>query len=380
MKKKVVFLIRDLNYGGAQRQLVTLVKGLKDYFDITLLYFYPGGGLEKDLNESGVRSICLEKRQRWDVFGFFWRLVKYLRQIQPDVLHGYLGESNLVAIFVKPFFTSTRIVWGIRESNTDPNLYGWLGRFLSQITPILSCFADLIVVNSYAGKTYYITQGYPAKKMVVILNGIDVERFQPDPKAGAKVRKEWGISPDMILIGLVGRLAPMKDHPTFLRAAALMCQERQNVRFVCVGIGPENYAQELYRLTDELDIGDRVIWAGARPDMPAVNNALDIACSSSSHGEGFANVIGEAMACGVPCAVTDNGDSRLIVGDTGMVVPLSNPHALFLSWMQILSSDRPQLSIMARQRIIDNFTTKKLHETTETVLRKIIENAELLDA
>jgi glycosyltransferase involved in cell wall biosynthesis len=380
MKKKVVFLIRDLNYGGAQRQLVTLVKGLKEYFDVTLLYFYPGGALEKDLHGSGVRSICLEKQQRWDVFGFFWRLLQYLRQIQPDVLHGYLGESNLVATFVKPFFTSTRIVWGIRESNTDPNLYGWLGRFISQITPILSRFADLMIINSYAGRTYYTTQGYPTKKMVVILNGIDVERFHPDPKAGAKVRKEWGISSEMILIGLVGRLAPMKDHPTFLRAVALMCKERQDVHFVCVGIGPENYAQELYRLTNELDICDRVIWAGARTDMPAVNNALDIACSSSSHGEGFPNVIGEAMACGVTCVVTDNGDSKLIVGDTGMVIPPSNPQALFLSWLQILSSDRQQLSIMARQRIMDNYTTQKLYETTETVLSKIIDGSELLDA
>src|SRR3712207_435868 len=106
---KIAFLIRDLNYGGAQRQLVTLVKALdKQGFDTTVLCFYPGGPLEKNLEDSQVKVISLEKRGRWDLFNFFWRLVRCLKDIQPDVLHGYLSESNLLAIFVKPFFPSDR--------------------------------------------------------------------------------------------------------------------------------------------------------------------------------------------------------------------------------------------------------------------------------
>jgi glycosyltransferase involved in cell wall biosynthesis len=369
MKKRVVFIIRDLNYGGAQRQLVTLVKAMdKESFDVTVLYFYSGGLLLKDLKDSCCRIICLEKQERWDVLGFFVRLFQHLKRINPDVLHGYLGESNLVAILLKPFFPSTRIIWGIRESNTPPGRYGWLGRLLSQLGTPLSAFTDLIVVNSHAGKDYYLSQGYASDKMVVISNGIDTERFQPDSEAGAKVRAEWGVSENTILIGLVGRLDPMKDHPTFLKAAALLSEERQDVRFVCVGVGEETYAKELYQLTNKLGILEQVIWAGGRSDMPKVYNALNIASSSSSYGEGFANVIGEAMACGVPCVVTDVGDSAWIVGDTGILVPPKNPEALAAGWNSLLNlavTDQVALAEKARKTIVENFSLRNLVQKTE---------------
>jgi glycosyltransferase involved in cell wall biosynthesis len=196
MKRKVAFIIRDLNYGGAQRQLITLVKGMdKQSFDVTLLYFYSGGLLLKDLKDSGCRIICLEKQERWDVLGFLWRLVQHLKTIHPDVLHGYLGESNLVTMFLKPFFPSARIIWGIRESNTTPDRYGWLGRILSVLGTHLSAFTNLIIVNSHAGKDYCISQGYPPDKMVVISNGIDTERFRPDSEAGVKVCEQNGEFP-----------------------------------------------------------------------------------------------------------------------------------------------------------------------------------------
>ena len=259
----------------------------------------------------------------------------------------------------------------MRASNVPLNSYGWLGRLIFQLESILSPLTDAIVVNSQAGKDYYLSQGFAGDKMVVIPNGIDTERFKPDAEAGAKVRVEWGIGEDKILIGLVGRLHPMKDHPTFLQAAALLCQERQDVRFVCIGNGAENYAQELYRLTEDLGISERVIWAGERADIPAVQNALDIACSSSCYGEGFPNVIGEAMACGVPCLVTDVGDSAAIIGDTGVVVPAQNPEALKIGMNSLIENialnnySREHI----RQRIIDHFSVLQLVQKTEAVLR-----------
>jgi glycosyltransferase involved in cell wall biosynthesis len=372
MKKKVVFLIRDLNYGGAQRQLVTLVKALhKEHsFDVTVLHFYSGGPLLKDLTDNGISTISLEKQERWDVLGFFGRLFGHLKRIQPDVLHGYLGESNMVALFLKPFFPSTRIIWGIRGSNTPSGRYGWLGNLLSKLQRLLSSFTDLIIVNSHAGKVDCLNQGYAPDKMVVISNGIDTERFQPDSGAGAKVRSEWGISENTILIGLVARLNPMKDHPTFLNAAALLSKERENVRFVCVGVGEENYVKELYQLTEDLDISEKTIWAGGRSDMPAVFNALNIVCSSSSDGEGFPNVLGEAMACGVPCVVTDVGDSAWIVGNKGVVVPPKNPEALKTAIDELIEKanfdDNNRQEI--RQIIVEKFSVIQLVIKTKAAL------------
>ncbi|MFN6538010.1 MAG: glycosyltransferase [Nostoc sp. EkiNYC01] len=372
MKKKIVFLIRDLNYGGAERQLVTLAKALdRQYFDVTVLCFYAGSSLslDNDLKESGIPTICLEKQGRWHLFGFFWRLVQHLQRIHPDVLHGYGGTPNLLTIFLKPFFPSTHMVWGLRNSNNDPDFYGWLGRLHFYLECLFSNFADLIVVNSYAGRAYYLTYKFPPDKMMVIPNGIDVELFHPDLEARTKVRRLWGISQDTILIGLVGRLDLRKDHPTFIKAAALLCEERQDVYFVCIGSGSENYARELYELAHQLGISEKIIWEKARRDMPVVYNALDI-IASSSYTEGFPNVIGEAMACGVPCVVTNVGDSALIVGNPNVVVPPKNPEALknalnkLIESFSIDSCDRTQI----RQRIIDQFSVAELVLKTQAAL------------
>ncbi|NDJ17881.1 glycosyltransferase [Myxacorys almedinensis] len=371
MNKKIAFLIRDLNYGGAQRQLVTLAKGFAQRgLEVTVFYFYADGPLAKDLQESQIPAICLEKQGRWHLFSFFWRLIRNLRSIRPDVLHAYLGESNLMALFLKPLFPTTQIVWGIRESNTDPDLYGWVGRLLSQLECRLSRFADLIIVNSQAGQTYHVTQGYAADKMVVIPNGIDIDRFQPNPSLGTAFREKWNIPQDTILIGLVGRLAPMKDHPTFLQAASLLHQEQQDVRFVCIGTGPEEYAQELYQLTDELGLSETVIWTGGQADMPTAYNALNIAVSSSCYGEGFANAIGEAMACGVPCIVTDVGDSAWLVGNSAIVVPLQDPEALKTAMVDLIEKiNRHECSFAPiRHRIVTQFSVPQLVQNTENVL------------
>ncbi len=372
MQKKIVFLIRDLNYGGAERQLITLAKVLdKQYFDVTILCFYPSTSLslERDLKDHNIPIIHLEKQGRWHLFSFFWRLVQHLQRIDPDVLHGYGGTPNLLTIFLKPFFPSTFMVWGLRNSNSDDNFYDWLGRLIFKLECILANFVNLIVVNSYAGKTYYLSHGFPAKKMIVISNGIDVELFRPDLEARKKVRSQWEISQDTILIGLVGRLDLRKDHQTFLQAAALLSEDIQNVHFVCVGGGSENYARELHELANQLGISEKVIWEKARADMPAIYNALDIIVSSS-YTEGFPNVIGEAMSCGVRCVVTDVGDSALIVDNPDVVVPPKNPEALKIALKKLIENfsingcDRTEI----RQRIIDHFSVTNLVRKTEATL------------
>ncbi len=276
------------------------------------------------------------------------------------------------------------MIWGIRSSNIEPNFYDWLGRLLFQLECFLSRFADLIIVNSYAGRAYYLTHGFPANKMTVIPNGIDIELFKPDQKDRIKIRGSWGIFQDTILIGLVGRLDIRKDHPTFLKAAALLFEERQNMRFVCVGSGSENYAQELHELANKLGISDQVIWdelanklgisdqviwVKARTDMLGIYNALDIVVSSS-YTEGFPNVIGEAMACGVTCVVTDVGDSAWIVGNSDVVVPPKNPEALKNAMNKLIETLRKNECdhTQIRQRIIDHFSVAQLVFKTEVAL------------
>ena len=356
--------MRSLDYGGAQRQLVTLARALdKDRFDVTVISFYSGQPLEKELEHSGVRFISLNKRGRWDVLGFLRRLIHQMRVIRPNVVHGYLDIPNLLAVFLKPL-VQARVVWGIRASAIDLSQYDWLLRLAAKLERIFSRFADLIIVNSTAGLEHHLAGGFPPQKMVVIPNGIDTDVFPPDREAGARVRAEWRIAEDTKLIGTVGRLDPVKDLPTFLKAAAIVAGKRNDVRFACVGPGPASYVLKLQQLADDLGIADLLLWPGARADISAVYNALDLFCSSS-FGESFPNAIAEAMACGVSCVVTDVGDSASVVGECGIVVSPRNAEALAAGLISSLETDRSEIGRNARARIEENFSVGQMVKLTE---------------
>ncbi len=366
---KIVFLARYLIFGGAERQMILLAKGLQERGHLVqVVVFYPNGPLEEELRKTGVPLRSLDKRGRWDIVGFFSRLIHLLREEKPDILHSYLSVPNLVTVMMKPLFHRIKIVWGIRSSNVDTGRYEWMARFSYWSECRLCRFVDLIIANSQAGFDYSVADGFPKEKMVVIPNGIDTERFRPDLMARRKVREEWKMTDREKLIGLVGRLDPKKDYETFLRAAALLMRERDDVRFVCVGDGDADYRQALHALSHQLGLADRVIWAGARADMPVVYNGLDMMTSASSYGEGFSNVVGEAMASGVPCVVTDNGDSAFIVGELGIVVPPADPHALAQGWRICLMKDKSDLARQGRSRIVETFSLNQLVKKSEQVL------------
>src|SRR5262249_49665875 len=179
----------------------------------------------------------------------------------------------------------------------------------------------------------------------------------PDAEAGRRQRHAWGMAETEPLVGLVGRLAPVKDVPLFLRAAALLARDVPRARFVCVGQGPPEYQAELAALASKLDLDGRVRWAGPSSEMRAVYSALTLGTNTSA-SEGFSNVIAEPLACGVPCVVTDVGDSARIVGRPDLIVPPAEPGALARTWRRILdlpAESRRTLGESARQRIIDEF-------------------------
>jgi len=365
---KIIFLTRSLVYGGAERQLVILAKGLHDRgHDVLVATFYSGEPLEKELLDAGVRIRPLNKLGRWDLLFFLFRLFRVMREESPDILHGYLPDPNSIGVILKPFFPKVRIVWGVRCSMMDSKQYDWIAGPSFKLSCWLSRFADAIIANSYVGREYHVAMGYPAEKTVVIHNGIDTKRFHRDSEARVRVRSEWGIGEDEMLIGLVGRLDPMKDHPNFLNAAALLVQEGKQFRFVCVGSGPANYRASLQELAKTLGLAEYILWVDARAEVSAIYSALDLLVSSSVYGEGFPNVLGEAMACGVPCVATDVGDSAWVVGEMGEVVPPKNSVAL-ADAIQRLLNQKSYEPTRIRQRIVAELSMDNLVTNTEHVL------------
>lgn len=376
---KIVFFVRSLDVGGTEKQLVTLATALhKRGTEFSIVTFYRGGAFHAGLERMGVKVLDLRKRGRWDIIFFLARMIGVMRREQPSILYSFLTVPNLLAVLIKPFLPSTRIAWGIRASNMDLSKYDRLSRLSSFIECRMARFADLIVVNSNAGRDHHVRRGFPAEKMLVVHNGIDTTQFRFDPEGRQLLRSEWGIKEHEALIGVVARLDPMKDHPTFLKAAALLSEEFLHVRFMCVGDGPHVYKEKLSELTKALGLSKKLIWAGERSDMRAIYSALDIVCSSSSFGEGFPNAVGEAMSCERPCVATDVGDTALLLGETGTVVPPRDPRALagalkdvVIKISQKKDLNRPYGNENARQRVEECFSQEHLVAKTKVILRDL---------
>lgn len=372
---KIVFIARSLHFGGAERQLVELATGLRAAgHDVVVLTFYPSGAYGSVLEAKGVRECSLDKQGRWDVLRFGVRLATILRRHAPDVIHSYLGVPNLLTVLLKPFLGEAKIIWGVRASDMDWSHYDLLTRWLHRIEPGLSRYSDLVIVNSHAGYVHAMAQGFATDKLVVIPNGIDVRAFVPDRAAGERVRRQWRIGREQWLIGLVGRVDPIKDHPTFLHAAARSVKSRSDVHFVCVGDGEEIYRNEMVSLGENLGLEKRLRWEESRADVKDVYNALDVLCCASI-SEGFPNVVAEAMACGVPCVVTDAGDSARIVGDTGIVVPRGDAAALADACERMILRLRREGSSLreaARTRISEQFAVERLVERSIQAIQAIL--------
>ena len=372
----IFFLMRALDTGGAQRQLVELATGLhRQGWRVTVATFYPGGLLESALRAAGVRVLCLDKKGRWDVVPFLWRLIRLVRRERPHFTKSDLGMSNVLLSAVRPALGPVRVVWGVAASDMDLSQYDWLARVEFRLSVALSRFADLIISNSEAGRRYHIAQGYAADRFVVIPNGIDTERFHRDDAGRRALRAEWRVEHEAPLIGLVGRIDPIKDHASFLRAAAQVSAAHARARFVCVGPGAGAYMAQMRELARESGIAARVIWAGEHEDMCRVYNALDLLVSSSV-SEGLPNVVAEAMACGVPCVATDVGDSAQLVGDKGWVCAPADSDALARVILEALASPAPDRASI-RERICQHYSTTALVRRTIEQLSMLYPDAAL---
>jgi len=376
---RIAFLVSRLDRGGTERQLIVLARGLRERgHSVVVLVFYPGGALEGELCDAGVRVRVLHKRGRWDLARFLLDLRRVVREERPDVLNGYLDVPNALALAARGTVRGLKVVWGLRASKVDMRCYEPSERRTTALVSLalraLAGFPDLLIANSRAGAEHAASMGAPRRRTVVIPNGIDILRLAPDRDAGRRLRRQWGVARGERLVGLVARLDPVKDHRTFLEAAARLAAERDDVRFVCVGDGDPAYGREMQELTRVLGVGDRLHWAGVQLDMRAVYNALDVACSSST-SEGFPNVVGEAMACGVPCVVTDVGDSGWLLGQPAFTVAPRDPVAMANRVRAVLDRDPVSLERLrtdVRQRVTANFSVTTLIDRTERVMTELV--------
>ena len=363
----ILFVTRSLGHGGAERQLMTLARGLHARgVTVHVAQFYEQGDFGRELRDAGVPLISLGKGGRWDVLSFLRRLRRLIVTLRPSVVHSYLVEPNWMTTLLKPTLRGPAFVWGVRASDMEFERYGRVAQASFALSRGLSRFADLIIANSRAGAHFHTSHGYPEDRMLVIPNGIDTAYFHPRPESRSAVRQALGLPDGTPLVGVVGRLDPMKDHQTFLAAASSVHGARPDVHFICVGRGDAATTSRLQDTARSLGLGQHVHWQDQWSDLPSLYSGLDLLVSSSAFGEGFPNVVAEAMACGTACVVTDVGDSADVVGDTGLVVPRRDPGALAQGIAALMA--RLPASAQARDRIVSNFGIDALVERTMNAL------------
>ena len=325
---RVCHLITTLDVGGAELMLARLVERMDPArFRCTVISLVEPGQVGARLRDKGVGVTSLGLRRGRPAAGAVRRLVRQLREHRPDVLQTWLYHADLLGLVAGRLAGVPHVLWNVRSSDMAMGRYGLLSRLTLHACRFAARYPDGIVVNSRAGYDHHRRLGYRARAWFLIPNGVDMECFRPDAAARARVRGELGIPPEAPLIGFVARVDPMKDHETFLRAAALLARRRPDVRFLLAGAGTEPGGR-VEALVREAALGPRLVRLGARDGMPGITAALDVAASVSRFGEGFPNVVAEALACGVPCVVTDVGDAARIVGEAGRVVPRADPYGL----------------------------------------------------
>ena len=374
---KILFLCSRLEMGGAERQMCLLAAGLQARgHQVQVAVFYPGGPLASFLASAGVAVHCLDKAGRYDLLPTAWRLRRLIRAWRPQVLHAYLDTPNLLAAALHPFTPGLKVVWGLRTSRMDFSRYDRFAGQAHRQLPRLARWADLVLLNSRAGAAYHQELGIPGSKMRVIPNGIDTDLYRFDPQGRQALRKEWGLDDRHFLAGLVGRLDPVKDHQSLIQAAATLRTDWPHLRLVMVGSGDRDYSALLERQARELGMDHLIIWAGQRHDLPPIYSALEVCVLPSAYGEGFANALGEAMACGRPCLATRVGDSALVLGQDALLIPPQDPAALAAALGRLRAlepASRQSLGDHLRRRVEENFSLPVMVSATEQALLDLLE-------
>lgn len=370
--KKILLLIRSLNIGGAERQVVSLAKTISTLgTEVHVAVKVGGGPLETDL--AGVPSVQLHHLGERGIVGqlkYVLKLRKLIKTNQYDAVYGFMPLPNLALLIARTLRNRPLIAWGVRSSDVDANLYGGRVKWTMRLEKWLSRFSDRVITNSQAALEEYRLNAYPYSKLSHIPNTIDVERFKPNPEARKQLEAETGIQSGASIVGIFARIHPMKDHLTFLKAAALLIKESPGTRFICAGEDSEGYstyANRILQNASELGLDNSVIWLGPRTDPESLMAACDITTLTSDSGEGFPNSVAESLACGTPCVVTDVGDGAVIVDNTEAVVARGDHVALALAWKSMIeqvANESTALGTASRNSIIDRYSPERIGRET----------------
>jgi glycosyltransferase involved in cell wall biosynthesis len=353
--------------GGAEANLLRLVSHMdRDRFCNMIVTMTEGVNYdllrERLPAESGVAVNSLKMRRGVPNPLAAVRLSQIVNRFQPQIMQTWMYHADLLGLLAGKWKGVPSIAWNIQCSSLDPAGFGWMSRLVRRLLISLSSFPDVVLTNCQSGLEFHRALGYRPRRWLYMPNSLDFDSFRPDDQAGAWLRSLLSLPSRAPLIGLIGRLHPVKDHETFIKAACILASENPDLHFVLVGKGVEERNGYINGLVTATAVADRFHLLGHRSDVNHITAGLDIACCSSL-SEGSPNVVAEAMACGVACVATDVGDSSLILQELGRVVPPRDPEAFAQACRETLAippSRRRELGVAARARAKESFSLSKV--------------------
>lgn len=380
---KILHVITGLSTGGAEMMLFKLLStGDKSRFDHEVVSLMDKGAIGRRIEALDTPIYALELSAGQISFTSIKRLNRIVKQTKPDVIQGWMYHGNFAATLMRLFsIRKVLILWNIRHSLYNIKLEKKNTSKIIRYSAILSNLPEYIIYNSRASANQHEQLGYMPDRTVVIPNGFDCEIFKPSSIKRRSMRANLGIGEKDILIGLFARYHPMKDHENFFEAAGIIAKKYEGVHFILAGSNVDDNNPKIKELILRNQLGGKVYLLGERHDIPAIMASVDIACSSSSYGEAFPNVIGEAMASAIPCVATDVGDSSWIIGDKKLVVPPRNARRLATALEYLIDIgqyERIKLGNEGRQRVIEKFTLNQITRQYESLYEKVCEiNSEI---
>lgn len=344
---RVAFVITGLATGGAEVMLERLLCAFSPGIVPLVISLSTLGEVGPRLQARGIDVVALGMRPGVPSPLAIWRLSRLLRAFRADAVHTWMYHADLVGGVAARLAGIRAVMWGIRQSNIDPALNKRSTLWVMKLCAWASSWLPArIACVANRARAVHVAAGYSAARCVVIPNGFDLGRFRADVHARDSVRIELGLDLDAPLVGMIGRFDPQKNHRGFVEALALLRARVPGVRAVLAGSGVDGSNEVLLRWMDEAGVRDVCHLLGRRDDMPRLMAALDVLLLPSL-GEAFPNVVGEAMACGVPCAVTNVGDAAEMVGELGRVVGSGDMPALAAAAAELLTLPAARRGAMA---------------------------------
>lgn len=356
---RIMHVINDLDVGGAEAMLLRLLRGLgRESFSQSVVSLTTRGVYGDRVEACGVPLLTLGMTGFRATPGSLASLCYAIKGEQPSIIQTWLYHADLLGLMAARLAGDAVVAWNVRCSRLERGDASPSTHLLIKLLARLSSWPDAVLFNSTAGQKDHLAIGYRPRRSEVIPNGFDLEERRPDALKRADFRSEIGVDEGTFLVGMIARSHRMKDRSTFLAAAARLQEMPGAVRFVLVGLNHDWNNQSLVAEIDQHGLRDRIHLLGLRQDVPRITAGLDCLVSTSRSGEGCPNVIGEAMACGVPCLATDTGDSRLIIGDTGTILPVGDVAGVVAGVAQLMAAtpeERRARSERCRRRITEHF-------------------------